>query len=104
MSVLQRLIINHPVGSRAQHNEPGLGVNPHALGTVTPNAWNRVFAVLNRRMSLMEANIEAATDEWADVQGLDRAAWDLRMRAYASALKELHCLSDELLASRNEIP
>lgn len=110
MSVLRRIVLHNQASHAGQaHVSLGEPERPIALAAVpssdrSATVWARVVDVLSRRIGAMEENIEKATDEWADLQGLDRAEWEVRMRSYAYALEELHALADALAASRSEIP
>ena len=107
MSVLRRLVLHSSNVSTILEEPETPGTRPMPSSPVrgrSPDVWNRVLDVLNRRIAVMEENIEKATDDWADLQGMKRNEWEIRMRSYAYALEELHALADTLTASRNEIP
>jgi|LauGreDrversion4_2_1035121.scaffolds.fasta_scaffold1725218_1 hypothetical protein len=104
MSVLRRLVVHSHAPLVLVEPERPIAFEATPVRDRSETVWTRVLDVLNRRIGAMEENIEKATDEWADLQGIERGEWEVRMRSYAYALEELHALSDALEASRSEIP
>ncbi len=104
MNPLRRVIINGASSPSAVDAQRALEVPSSPPRKTRDEAWNRVLSLVGRRIARMEANLEKATDEWADLQRMERAEWEQRLRSYAYALEQLHELSEELIASRGEIP
>ena len=104
MSVLRRVVLHSHAPVVLVEPERPIAFAAVPVRDRSETVWTRVLDVLNRRIAAMEEQIETATDEWADLQGLERAEWEVRMRSFAYALEELHALADTLEASRSEIP
>jgi hypothetical protein len=104
MSVLRRVVISRAEEIEPTDRERSYAINPLPVRDMSSGVWARVHATLQRRIAVMEANIDKATDAWGTEQGLSRTEWETRMRNYAFALEELHKLAEDLTASQNEVP
>jgi hypothetical protein len=104
MSTLRRVVLSTVEPKDHGDRDYSLAVNPLPFVDTSGEVWRRVHGLLQRRIKVMEANIDKATADWGAEQGLSRAEWEMRMRNYAYALEELHKLAEDFVSSRNEIP
>ncbi len=104
MSTLRRFIISPIEDVGVSEYERSFVVNPLPARDSSAAVWRRVNTIIQRRIAMMEANLDKATDEWGAEQGLSRAEWEVRIRNYTCALEELHKLADDIVASQSEIP